>query len=393
MNVCLGGSITSLITLTATGATNGLNLCSINGTCTNKTSIYSGLFTTCTYNPATSFCGCIVDCGEIIVSSKQGATENKINITPNTLTLGNTITCLCTTAARTTIQNFSSPNLTALYIDTCQSQMFSGDPVAGKFAMTTWSNVTPSVCISAVNSTCSVEICVMPNALTVNGCATFQGIQYIDDYSANYTVRSLVDKGYAAPINNPTLTGTLCATGNVCLIGIPAKTTETCVVYIDVNNKLSKGTVSGGSGGIAWVGTTANGIGTYVNASCICSQPNLTYNGTKLGVSGCICATNVMCATDYLLISDKRCKTNIESLSITPINIEYKQFNLICEPNQLRYGVIAQELQLIHPELVKADEEGILGVSYTDLLVKEVAYLKHEINELKCSVNELKNKL
>ena len=35
-----------------------------------------------------------------------------------------------------------------------------------------------------------------------------------------------------------------------------------------------------------WAGTTANGVGTYVNANCICSQPNMTFNGSTLSVTG-----------------------------------------------------------------------------------------------------------
>jgi hypothetical protein len=80
--------------------------------------------------------------------------------------------------------------------------------------------------------------------------------------------------------------------------------------------------------------------------------------------------------------SDERLKTCIAPISISPINIEYKQFIMCSEPNQLRYGVIAQELQRNNPELVRTDEYGMLSVAYIDLLVKEIAYLKNKIIEL-----------
>jgi hypothetical protein len=41
-----------------------------------------------------------------------------------------------------------------------------------------------------------------------------------------------------------------------------------------------------------------------------------------------------------------------------------------------------------NPELVTEDENGILSVSYIDLLVKEVAYLKNELEQLKYKLNE-----
>ncbi|MFA5366456.1 MAG: hypothetical protein WC333_00835 [Dehalococcoidia bacterium] len=91
------------------------------------------------------------------------------------------------------------------------------------------------------------------------------------------------------------------------------------------NNKLNLKTLSGGTNvtltcsgnyiainandasGIEWNGTTANGIGTYIDANTICSQPNLTFNGTRLGVMGNICAST--CVTSPLL-SGTTCVTS-----------------------------------------------------------------------------------
>ena len=50
------------------------------------------------------------------------------------------------------------------------------------------------------------------------------------------------------------------------------------------------------AGGIAWSGSTANGVGTYYSASKICSNPNMTFDGTKLGVTGNICASTCLCS-------------------------------------------------------------------------------------------------
>lgn len=87
-------------------------------------------------------------------------------------------------------------------------------------------------------------------------------------------------------------------------------------------------------------------------------------------------------ASDFVLSSDCRLKTNIEPIEISPLDIEYKQFELISEPNSLRYGVIAQDLQKVHPELVNMGKDGMMSVSYIGLLLKEVAYLKCKVCEL-----------
>lgn len=47
-------------------------------------------------------------------------------------------------------------------------------------------------------------------------------------------------------------------------------------------------------GGMNWAGTTANGLGTYVSSTCICSNPNLTFNGTTLTITGIGCATTCL---------------------------------------------------------------------------------------------------
>lgn len=89
---------------------------------------------------------------------------------------------------------------------------------------------------------------------------------------------------------------------------------------------------------------------------------------------------------DVMLASDERYKTNIQPISIHPVNVEYKQFELKCEPNQLRYGVIAQDLQKENPELVRSNSKGMLSVAYIDLLIKEIAYLKYKVCELEKKV-------
>ncbi len=49
---------------------------------------------------------------------------------------------------------------------------------------------------------------------------------------------------------------------------------------------LVEKTTGGGSGNLNWTGSTANAIGTYVDATHICAQPNLKFNGNALSVAG-----------------------------------------------------------------------------------------------------------
>lgn len=58
----------------------------------------------------------------------------------------------------------------------------------------------------------------------------------------------------------------------------------------------------------------------------------------------------------------------------------------------LRYGVVAQEVERILPELVHTNEQGIKSVNYIDMLVLLVAQQKQSIEFLNKRVKELENK-
>jgi hypothetical protein len=117
--------------------------------------------------------------------------------------------------------------------------------------------------------------------------------------------------------------------------------------------------------------------------------------------------------------SDEKFKTNIVSLEssetisnllqINPVRYNLKQYevtasggdtlkvsNYYDESSQLflkaRYGVIAQELQKVYPDLVYTDGEGNLGVDYIELvpiLIKAVQVQQRKIEELEAIVQKL----
>ena len=87
-------------------------------------------------------------------------------------------------------------------------------------------------------------------------------------------------------------------------------------------------------------------------------------------------------AANFILSSDRRLKTNIKPIDTKGIDIEYKQFEMKSDRGQIRYGILAQDLQKTNPELVREDQDGILSVAYIDLLIKEIASLKQRVTEL-----------
>jgi hypothetical protein len=138
---------------------------------------------------------------------------------------------------------------------------------------------------------------------------------------------------------------------------------------------------------------------------------------------------NIMYATSFQTQSDEKFKTNISDIDpadavsniskINPIKYNLKQFDVIQasrdttsvtkyynESDQLftkaKYGVIAQDLQKIFPDLVYQDNDGNLSVEYTGLIPimikviqtqqKKIEEFQETINLLTKEVNGLKQK-
>lgn len=99
-------------------------------------------------------------------------------------------------------------------------------------------------------------------------------------------------------------------------------------------------------------------------------------------------AGQVITAQDFNTLSDKSLKTdisyNVSGLAnistMIPASWNWKN------NGKKSYGLIAQDLQLTHPELVHENEDGTLGINYIPIigfLVDAVQKLELEVNQLK----------
>jgi hypothetical protein len=122
-------------------------------------------------------------------------------------------------------------------------------------------------------------------------------------------------------------------------------------IYTSVStNKLQFKSLSGGSGisisntanaiticstvtQFNWSGTTANGVGTYVSASCIKSNPNMTFNGTALSITGNINASTYMCSP-VITGSTKVCSPIVFGTTCV-------QSALVCSTGQVKGTIIS----------------------------------------------------
>ena len=91
----------------------------------------------------------------------------------------------------------------------------------------------------------------------------------------------------------------------------------------------------------------------------------------------------VVQANNFVLASDKRLKKNIKDVSNKRIKANWKTFEMIADETKAqRHGVIAQELEKVHPEFVRTDNDGMKSVAYTDLLIAKIAELEARLEKL-----------
>jgi len=107
---------------------------------------------------------------------------------------------------------------------------------------------------------------------------------------------------------------------------------------------------------------------------------NFTFDGSNVNISG------IVTATDFNSSSDQNLKTNIETVeNALDITCQLRGVSFDWKENGSKsYGVIAQELEKVLPDLVKTGElktvnySGIIGV-----LIEAIKELKEEIDNIK----------
>jgi len=171
---------------------------------------------------------------------------------------------------------------------------------------------------------------------------------------------------------------------------------------------------SGGSGAPTWVNASSLSVssaGSATNATTATNASNLSVNSTNSTTylsgwvsasgnqpqyynssvymnSGTVYATSFSATTSITVTSDISLKTNIQPLEgslAKLLNLRGVEYDRI-DAKLHQYGVIAQEVQEIFPDLVKENDKQIMTVDYNGLipvLIEAIRELKAEVDELK----------
>ncbi|MEE1963555.1 tail fiber domain-containing protein [Allomuricauda taeanensis] len=139
------------------------------------------------------------------------------------------------------------------------------------------------------------------------------------------------------------------------------------------------------NGAIAWHSSN-DGAGSGLDADLLDG-----FNSSTSGTANTVAVRNgsgQLYATAFFESSDRSLKENIEYL--TP---DFVKFNFKDSPDQLRYGVIAQEVEKKNPELVHTDETGLKSVNYLDLLVLRFVEMNRSMENLIKELETLKSQI
>jgi hypothetical protein len=107
-------------------------------------------------------------------------------------------------------------------------------------------------------------------------------------------------------------------------------------------------------------------------------------------------STYTITSGNFILYSDLRLKRFIRPIYKPYFDqaekIQFRAYSLKSDStNQVRFGVIAQELERTLPELVNTDKNGMKSVNYIDLLILLVAQQKEAIKQLENRIEVLEN--
>lgn len=166
------------------------------------------------------------------------------------------------------------------------------------------------------------------------------------------------------------------------------------------------------SAGVVGVANIYGGFGVYgaISSTYDYALPTTNYIGAYAGYfAGNVKVTATLYAASVSTSSDSRLKENIRNMNdsataniqqLRPVEYKLKQDSIHClygedayEMKVNHYGLLAQEVQEIFPNLVYESKDGYLSINYLELipvLIKSVQELSSEVMDLKTQLNELK---
>jgi hypothetical protein len=181
-------------------------------------------------------------------------------------------------------------------------------------------------------------------------------------------------------------TGNLSVEGNLTLSGLPELSGPTSTTRITAQGIIFGGANNGREANSAQISAGKH----EADSLCIVGMStgiNAATRKITMWAEGGMKIYGIVYATSFQNHSDRRLKENIKNISETDKNkvlqLVPKTYTMIDDEKKTkRYGLIAQEVEELYPELVSTDNKGIKSMNYIEL----IPLLLEHIKELKKTI-------
>lgn len=207
------------------------------------------------------------------------------------------------------------------------------------------------------------------------------GMTSLGKYNANTTVNNgmtrLVSIG----------TGTS-ASNRISGLEVGQKDSRSYVAICDKSKDNCYITAEGGTG-IIEIHNTSNSIRLNDSNAAIEVTGAVGFEGEVVFANTVDSSSSISAAGGFFDTSDARVKTNVKELDASGADrvrlVEFDRTDI----EHHGYGVIAQELEEVYPEMVYTDDKGFKSVNYDELAMVKIKYLEDKVARLEALVGRL----
>lgn len=144
-----------------------------------------------------------------------------------------------------------------------------------------------------------------------------------------------------------------------------------------------------GSTGIIEMYNSSNSIRFNDSNAAIEVEGVIGFNGEVVFSNTVESSSSISAAGGFFDTSDVRVKANIKEIDASDADkVKLVEFDRTDKEHH-GYGVIAQELEKVYPEMVNTDSEGFKSVNYNELAMIKIKYLEDKVARLEALVGRL----
>lgn len=144
-----------------------------------------------------------------------------------------------------------------------------------------------------------------------------------------------------------------------------------------------------GSTGIIEIHNSSNSIRLNDSSAAIEVTGAIGFEGEVVFANSVESSSSISAAGGFFDTSDARVKTNVKELDASGADrvrlVEFDRTDI----EHHGYGVIAQELEEVYPEMVSTDKDGFKSVNYDELAMVKIKYLEDKVARLEALVGRL----